>query len=72
VPAQQLLSEKFRKTYSLAELKSGKLPEGVDPTRLEAFLNEEDFRSVFKMSPAEFATLKKWQQDELKRSSGLY
>ena len=33
----------FRKTYSLQELRTRPLPEGVDPTRLEAYLSAKDF-----------------------------
>ena len=32
-----------RKEYSLEELKQKPPPEGVDPSRLEAYLNEDDF-----------------------------
>ena len=34
----------FRKEYSLDELKQKPAPEGVDPSRLEAYLNEADFQ----------------------------
>ena len=34
----------FRKEYSLDELKQKPAPEGVDPSRLEANLNEADFQ----------------------------
>ena len=34
----------FRKEYSLDELKQKPAPDGVDPSRLEAYLNEADFQ----------------------------
>ena len=34
----------FRKEYSLNELKQKPAPEGVDPSRLEAYRNEADFQ----------------------------
>ena len=38
------LTLNFRKEYSLDELKQKPAPEGVDPSRLEAYLNEADFQ----------------------------
>ena len=34
----------IRKEYSLEELKQKPPPEGVDPSRLESYLNEDDFQ----------------------------
>ena len=34
----------YRDEYTLEELKEKPLPEGVDPTRIEFYLNKEDFK----------------------------
>ena len=58
--------------YSYDELLADPLPEGVDSTRLETYLSDEDFFQLFKMTQDEFAKLKKWNQDQLKKDVQLY
>jgi len=36
-----------RDEYTLEELKQKPIPEGVDPTRIEFFLNKEEFKVSF-------------------------
>ena len=57
--------------YSLEHLKSG-LPDGVDPTQKEAYLDDAVFKELFKMEPAAFAALPKWKRDEQKKKVGLF
>ena len=38
------LSKYSRTEFKLAELKQKPLPEGVDPSKLETYLSNEDFR----------------------------
>ena len=57
--------------YSLDQLKSG-LPEGVDPTCKEAFLDDGTFMQLFKMDLATFSTQPKWKRDEAKKKIGLF
>ncbi|XP_015764099.1 PREDICTED: supervillin-like [Acropora digitifera] len=42
------LAKLSRKEYSLDELKQKPAPDGVDPSRLEAYLNEADFQQLSK------------------------
>ena len=75
VPAQDaaaVLEAEFNTRYTLADLTGKQLPQGVDPLALEQYLTDDDFEKAFKMGRAEFARLKKWQQDDLKRACGLY
>lgn len=39
-----------RDEYTLEELKEKPLPEGVDPTRIEFYLNKEDFKVNIKIN----------------------
>lgn len=41
---QDVLDRLKRTTYSLNELQERPPPEGVDPTRLESYLNDDDFQ----------------------------
>ena len=41
---QEVLDRLSRTTYTRSELQETPLPEGVDPTRLESYLNDEDFQ----------------------------
>jgi len=69
--AQQELA-KFSQTYPYDVLLKRPLPEGVDPTRLENHLNEDEFQKVFKMSPEEFAALPKWKKEARKKDAKLF
>ncbi len=46
--------------YTHEELKG--FPTGVDPTRKEEYLSDEDFLALFGMTLAAFNDLKKWKQ----------
>uniref|UniRef100_A0A8C5CGU5 Villin-1 n=1 Tax=Gadus morhua TaxID=8049 RepID=A0A8C5CGU5_GADMO len=48
------------------------LPEGVDPTRKEEHLNNEDFALVLGMSRMEFYSMPTWKQQKLKKDKGLF
>lgn len=43
-------------------------PEGVDPTRKEAYLNDEQFKVLFNVDQKAFYELKKWKQQELRKA----
>ncbi|XP_075938542.1 dematin-like [Anarhichas minor] len=49
-----------------------KLPPGVDRTRLESHLSEEEFFSVFGMSIEEFDSLSLWKRNDLKKKVCLF
>ncbi|KAM4046007.1 advillin isoform 2-T3 [Anomaloglossus baeobatrachus] len=48
------------------------LPEGVDPTRKEAYLSDRDFISAFGMTRGEFSALPSWKQLNIKKQLGLF
>jgi len=56
--------------FSYDDLKAG-LPDGVDHTSKELYLDDATFVEVFKMQPAEFAALPKWKRDTQKKAVGL-
>ncbi|XP_074729575.1 villin-1 isoform X1 [Strix uralensis] len=48
------------------------LPQGVDPTRKEYHLSDQDFQAVFGMSRSTFGNLPLWKQQKLKKDKGLF
>lgn len=58
--------------YTLSELSQAQLPEGVDPTHVEQYLNSEEFLKIFKVDKESFKKLPRWKQIELKKGAGLF
>ncbi|XP_061860680.1 villin-1 isoform X2 [Colius striatus] len=48
------------------------LPRGVDPSRKECHLSDQDFQAVFGMKRSEFGNLPLWKQQKLKKDKGLF
>lgn len=48
------------------------LPQGVDPSRKEDHLSDEDFQAVFGMNRSAFSSLPLWKQQKLKKDKGLF
>lgn len=67
-----VLSQLEKDEYTLAELTATPLPEGVDPTRLEQYLNKPEFKQLFGVSKDEFPKLPRWKQIELKKKTCLF
>ncbi|XP_037547361.1 supervillin [Nematolebias whitei] len=72
VLVKDALSKLSKQQYSIEELTRKPLPEGVDPLRLEDYLSDEDFKTLFEMSRVEFNALPNWKQQNLKKSKGLF
>uniref|UniRef100_A0A1I8GT30 HP domain-containing protein n=1 Tax=Macrostomum lignano TaxID=282301 RepID=A0A1I8GT30_9PLAT len=72
-PAQelQLVHERLNNlSFTLERLQQRPLPEGVDPGRLEVYLDDAEFASAFSMTRHEFAGLNDWRRLEMKESAG--
>ncbi|XP_039230330.1 pneumococcal serine-rich repeat protein isoform X2 [Drosophila yakuba] len=67
-----MLAQMTQTEYPLEILKARPLPEGVEPTRLEVYLNAEDFQAALGCSRAEFEQLPIWKQTKLKKERGLF
>jgi len=48
------------------------LPEGVDATKLEDYLSEDEFVTYFKMTREEYEKKPKWKKTGLKRAAKLF
>ncbi|XP_071754746.2 supervillin isoform X1 [Centroberyx gerrardi] len=69
---KEALSRLSKEQYSIEELTSKPLPEGVDPLRLEDYLSDQDFKRLLEMTRVEFNALPSWKQKNLKKSKGLF
>lgn len=72
LPANELLQKLRNTRYSWQELQERPLPEGVDPLKLEAYLEEDEFEDVLGMTKEEFNTLPSWKQVNIKKEAGLF
>ncbi|XP_049296399.1 uncharacterized protein LOC125770619 isoform X6 [Anopheles funestus] len=71
-PIYDSLSLLSRKEYPLAVLLERPLPEGVDPTRLELYLHEQDYLEALGLNKTEYDQLPAWKQTKLKKERGLF
>jgi hypothetical protein len=58
-------------TFSFEELTGG-VPEGVDPSRKEEYLDDATFQAKFGTTKAAFASTPKWKRDAKKKELGLF
>jgi hypothetical protein len=72
VSAKDALTKLTNTKYSLKELTSLPLPEGVDATVKENYLDDKEFAQVFGMSRAEYNAMPKWKANALKKKVGLF
>ena len=71
-PVMEVLQLYLPKTYPYEELLKDPLPPGVDQTRLETYLDEQDFKKVFGMDLAAFMKLPQWKAEQLKQGAKLF
>ncbi|XP_055843005.1 serine-rich adhesin for platelets isoform X2 [Episyrphus balteatus] len=71
-PIVDVLTQLTQTEYPLSIIKERPLPEGVDPTRLELYLNDSDFQEALGISREEFDQLPLWKQTNLKKERGLF
>jgi len=60
-----------RRSYTYVELKGGRIP-GVEWSRRESYLDDNEFQEVFKMNRQDFNKLAQWKRDEKKKAVGLF
>ena len=54
------------------EVLRSSFPDGVEPTKKEYYLSDEEFQKYIGMSKAEWDTLKQWRKDRKKLDIGLF
>lgn len=71
--AQAYDAEGNRNYFPIEALVTGvKWPEGVDPSKREEWLSDEEFQRVFKMNKEQFRTLKTFHKERLKKQAMLW
>ncbi len=68
---QDILSE-FSRTYTYEEILNKQYPKGIDTSKLEAYLSDEEFVQVLGVDREEFETYPVWKQQKIKREQGLF
>ncbi|XP_061169748.1 uncharacterized protein LOC133179062 isoform X3 [Saccostrea echinata] len=71
-PLEEILEKVTKTRYSYEELMEDELPDGVDPKRLESYLDDEEFEEIMEISREEFYKLPQWKQDKIKQQNGLF
>ncbi|XP_021928560.1 uncharacterized protein LOC110834074 isoform X3 [Zootermopsis nevadensis] len=69
---EEELARLTRSTYPVAQLLQRPLPDGVDPTRLELYLDPQHFQELLGISKEEFLDLPTWKQTKIKKEVGLF
>ncbi|CAF5027055.1 unnamed protein product [Rotaria sp. Silwood1] len=58
--------------YTIEELRARPLPEGVNTSKIEFYLSDDDFQKEFRMTKDEFYALPYWKQTNIKKSLGFF
>ncbi|XP_064646108.1 uncharacterized protein LOC135499312 isoform X9 [Lineus longissimus] len=69
---KDILTMLSRTVYTFDELQERPLPDGVDASKIESYLSEEDFQEVLGMPKSEYYALPSWKQIELKKAACLF
>ncbi|EDV95526.1 GH15732 [Drosophila grimshawi] len=72
VSISEMLAQMTQTEYPLEVLQARPLPEGVEPTRLELYLNIDDFEQALGVTRSKFEQLPVWKQTKLKKERGLF
>ncbi|CAH8621632.1 unnamed protein product [Dicrocoelium dendriticum] len=57
--------------YDQLKVSAGRIPKGLERTRLETYLEPTEFESIFGMSSAAFQRLPEWKRNDLKKNVDL-
>ncbi|KAN0039091.1 hypothetical protein ACTA71_001285 [Dictyostelium dimigraforme] len=72
IPVEQVLKDYLKEIYTYEELLADPLPAGVDSTKLDTYLSDEDFEKVFKMTRTEWLKIPAWKREGIKKELFLF
>ncbi|KAH9273619.1 hypothetical protein BSLG_006243 [Batrachochytrium salamandrivorans] len=72
LPLEDVLKEYKRESYSIHTLLSDNVPGHLDRTKLEMYLSEDDFVTVFHMTRDEYMAVVPWKREGIKKQAGFY
>lgn len=62
----------YTREYTYEELVAKKFPKGIDVTKLENYMSEEEFLKTFKVTRPEFEKFSDWKKEQLKKELNLF
>lgn len=68
----EYLARFHQTTYPLDTLLARPLPEYVNPTKLEMYLDDDDFVKTLGMTKDEWKNLPAWKKTNLRKDHGLF
>ncbi|EGF83724.1 hypothetical protein BATDEDRAFT_33865 [Batrachochytrium dendrobatidis JAM81] len=71
-PLADVLKEYKKETYSVQILLSKNVPEHLDRTKLEMYLSDDEFETLFRMKRDEYNALVTWKREGIKKQIGFY
>ncbi|KAH3759628.1 villin 1 S-like [Pelomyxa schiedti] len=71
VSVESILQE-YNRTYTYEELVAKKFPKGLDESKLEQYLSDEEFRRYLTVPRAEWSRVPTWKKDKLKKEARLF
>eukprot|EP01132_Coremiostelium_polycephalum_P008291 gene8291-10187_t len=72
IPVQNVLKDYLKEIYTYEELLADPLPAGVDATKLDTYLSDEDFEKVFQMTRKEWEKIPQWKRENIKKGLFLF
>jgi len=66
------LVREYNRNYSFDELIQKPPPRGLDKTKLEKYLPDEEFEKRFEMNKDKFYEMPAWKQNNKRKEVGLY
>ena len=68
----EYLARFHQTTYPLDALLARPLPEYVNPTKLEMYLDDDEFEETLGMTKEEWKNLPAWKKTNLRKEHGLF
>eukprot|EP01133_Synstelium_polycarpum_P001211 gene1211-1400_t len=72
VPVESVLKDYLKEVYSYEELLADPMPAGVDATRLEIYLPDDEFVKIFNMTRKDWEKIPTWRREGIKKSVFLF
>jgi len=72
IPVKDVLKDYLKEIYTYEELLADPLPNGIDSTKLETYLPDDEFEKIFNMTRKEWEKIPVWKREGMKKSVGLF
>ncbi|KAI9199208.1 uncharacterized protein BJ171DRAFT_427815 [Polychytrium aggregatum] len=71
-PVAEVVAELQQDVFSVDVLLSENVPEHLDKTKLEMYLDDKDFSDLFGIKKADYLKLAGWKRDQVKKAVGFF